>query len=61
MAKAEKAVVKSVEEQFVAVFGGPMIDPTNGAVFTEYPIPAARTGWLDYQIASGKIAVAETK
>lgn len=58
-AEVKVAEVKAKEEKFVAVFGGPLVDPTNNTVFTGEQKVAVRTGWLDFQIANGKIAVVE--
>lgn len=55
------AAAEKVAERFVAVFGGPIIDPENGTVYGTEPKAGARTGWLEYQIANGKIALAATE
>jgi hypothetical protein len=58
MAKIEKAVPVPADAapKYVAVHGGPMIDPHSGIAFDSDPKESALTGWLDFQIASGKIA-----
>lgn len=53
----EAGVVEA--KYYVAVFGGPMIDPTSHAVITGVPTLAPLTGWLQSQIDAGKVAEAE--
>lgn len=59
--EADPVAAEPKEKEYVAVFGGPMIDPDSRVRFTGAPAFAPMTGWLEAQIEAGKIREQESE